>query len=202
MRQNRVTPDGEIIATPARGLVMGNRGCLHDAGGQLGTARWRHNHWLICLLAFKGRRRPIMAPNRWTELFFLDEATALAAGHRPCAECRRPAFEAFRAAFAASKLTAPEIDRRLHAARVTRSRRQITHVAPLDTLPDGAFVRLPGTAEPLLVKAENLLPWHPEGYGPARPRPTGPATVLTPAPTVAALRNGYRPLLHPSATPA
>lgn len=198
-RQNRVTPEGEIIADPARGLVMGNRGCLHDAAGRLGTARWRHPHWIICALSFKGRWRPIMAPNRWTELFFLDEATALAAGHRPCAECRRAAYNAFRAAFAPAPLPAPEIDRRLHTARVTRTRHQITHRADLATLPDGSFVKLPGAPEPLLVLTDRLLPWRPDGYGLAQPRLGGTVTVLTPAPTVAALRNGYRPILHPTA---
>lgn len=200
-RQNRVTPEGEIVASPARGLVMGNRGILHDAEGRLGTARWRHAHWIICTLSFKGRWRPIMAPNRWTELFFLDEAVALAAGHRPCAECRRAAYNAYRAAFAPEPLPAPEIDRRLHAARVTRTRRQITHEAPITGLPDGTFLRLPGEAAPLLLLAGRLLPWRPEGYGPALPRPArGMAEVLTPSPSVEALRNGYRPILHPSAT--
>lgn len=199
-RQNRVTPEGEIIATPARGLFLGNRGCLHDAAGRLGTARWRHPHWIVCALAFKDRHRALMAPGRWTELFFLDEAVALAAGHRPCAECRRAAFRAFQAAFAPAALPAPEIDRRLHAARVTRARRQITHAAEIATLPDGTFLRLPGETAAQLLHAGQLWPYSPAGYGPPRPRPTaGLVAVLTPAPTLAALRNGYRPALHPSA---
>ena len=93
--QNRVTPGGEIIADPARGTLMGNRGILHDAGQRLGVARWRHPHWIYCRLSFKGRRRAVMAPGRYTELFFLDEASALAAGHRPCYECRREDFLRF-----------------------------------------------------------------------------------------------------------
>src|SRR5688500_15168681 len=95
--QNRVTPFGEIEAAPARGLFMGNRGILHDANQQLGRARWRHKSWVTCLLSFKDRRREVMAPRRYTELFFCDEAVALAAGHRPCAECRREDYERFRA---------------------------------------------------------------------------------------------------------
>ena len=198
-RPNRVTPEGTILADPARGLFMGNRGCLHDAAGRLGPARWRHPHWIICLTAFKGRRRPLMAPGRYTELFFLDEAVALAAGHRPCAECRRAAYLAFRAAFAGQPLPAPEIDRILHATRIGRDGRQMTHVAPLDTLPAGSFIRLPGDAAPFLVTDTALHPWSMAGYGAPRPRGTGPVTVLTPAPSVAALRHGYRPVLHPTA---
>lgn len=199
-RQNRVTPEGAIIATPARGLFLGNRGCLHDANGQIGAARWRHPHWIVCALSFKDRWRPIMAPGRWTELFFLDEAVALAAGHRPCAECRRAAYNRFRAAFTPDPLPAPEIDRRLHAARVTRGRVQVTHPARIAGLPDGTFLRLPGQAAPLLVNGERLHPYSPEGYRTALPRPArGTVEVLTPAPTVAALKAGYVPVLHPSA---
>jgi hypothetical protein len=205
--QNRVTPFGEIVAHPARGTVMGNRGILHDAGQRLGRSRWRHPHWIACRLEFKGRRRHLMAPRAYTELFFLDEATALAAGHRPCAECRRAAFDAFRSAwhdaFEETKGTrAPDIDRALHRARVeSRSRRQITFAAELDRLPDGAFVILPGEpATAWLVLDDRLFPYAPEGYGPARVRPSGcEAHVLTPEPTVAVLAAGYRPELHRSA---
>jgi hypothetical protein len=205
--QNRVTPFGEIIAHPARGTLMGNRGILHDAGQRLGPARWRHPHWIVCRLEFEGRRRRVMAPSTYTELFFLDEAVALAAGHRPCAECRRAAFDAFRNAWrealgdlASSR--APAIDRALHGTRVeSRSRRQITFAAELDALPDGAFVTLaddPATA--WLVLGDRLLPCAPEGYGPARARPSGrEVRVLTPCLTVAVLAAGYRPELHPSA---
>jgi hypothetical protein len=196
--QNRVTPGGEIIADPARGTVMGNRGILHDAQRRLGAARWRHPHWIYCRLAFKGRRREVMAPRRYTELFFLDEATALAAGHRPCWECRREDFRAFQAAWRLAlgqDAAAAAIDRALHEARVApRSRSQIRFPAPLDELPDGAFVLLPDVAScPLLVQGDRLYPWHPGGYGPPRPRRAGRASVLTPAPTVAVLRTGYRP---------
>ena len=205
--QNRITPFGEIISHPARGTAMGNRGILHDAGQQLGRARWRHPHWIVCRLEFKGRRRRLMAPRAYTELFFLDEATALAAGHRPCAECRRTAFNAFRSAWqqafqATRRPPAPEIDRVLHGARVEpRSRRQITHAADLDALPDGAFVSLPDDpATAWLVLGVRLFAYAPEGYGPARARPSGSnVRVLTPRPTVAVLAAGYRPELHSSA---
>jgi hypothetical protein len=205
--QNRITPFGEIVAHPARGTVIGNRGILHDPGRRLGRARWRHPHWIVCRLEFKGRRRQVMAPHAYTELFFLDEAVALAAGHRPCAECRRPAFNAFRSAWqrafgGPAPLRAPDIDRALHHARVEpRSRRQITFAAELDRLPDGAFVALAGDAATAwLVLGDRLFPYAPEGYGPARVRPSGcEARVLTPWPTVAVLAAGYRPELHPSA---
>jgi hypothetical protein len=206
--QNRVTPTSEIIADAARGTLMGNRGILHDAGRRLGRARWRHPHWVCCWLSFQGRKRRVMTPGRYTELFFLDEATALAAGHRPCCECRREDFRAFQAAWrrafgARSEASAPAIDRALHAARVEpRSRRQIRFEAALDDLPDGAFALLADDRwTPLLVQGAHLLPWHPSGYGPPRLRPFAIAClVLTPRPTLAALQAGYIPALHPSAS--
>ena len=194
---NRVLPTGEIVAQPFRGLFMGNRGILHDGAGQLGVARWKHRHWVTCVLQFKGRRRAVMTPNHYTELFFLDEAVALAAGHRPCAECRRADFNAFRAALDPG-LSAPAIDAALHSARVdSRTRRQIRHDAPLSRLPDGAFILQDGTAH--LVSGGRLWPLVGSGYGAARPRPRGIVTVLTPKPTLKALQEGYRPVLHPSA---
>ena len=205
--QNRITPFAEIVAHPARGTLMGNRGILHDAGQRLGQARWRHPHWIVCRLEFKGRRRRVMAPRAYTELFFLDEAVALAAGHRPCAECRRAAFDAFRSAWGEAlgelaPLRAPEIDRALHRTRVEPgSRRQMTFAAELDALPDGVFVTLAG--EPTiacLVLGGRLFPYAPEGYGPPRARPSDRAVrVLTPSLTVGVLAAGYRPELHPSA---
>lgn len=199
--RNRVTPTGEIEATPARGLLTGNRGVLHDAEQRLGSARWRHPHWIACALSYKDWRRPIMAPGRWTELFFLDEAVALAAGHRPCALCRRADFRRFLAAWEAAfgvRARVPEIDAALHRARVeARTRRQVTHRAALEDLPDAAFVRHAG--EPHLVLGERLLRWTHGGYDDEQRRQTGAIEVLTPAPLVAVLRAGYRPLLHPSA---
>jgi hypothetical protein len=199
--QNRVTPTGYIIADPARGTLMGNRGVLHDADRRMSAARWRHQHWIFCRLAFKGRRRQIMAPRRYTELFFLDEVTALAAGHRPCCECRREDFLGFQAAWrqalGVDAARAPAIDRVLHRARVEpRSRTQVRFEAHLGDLPDGAFVLLPDDATPLLVWGDRLHPWHPDGYGPPRPRRSGRVKVLTPAPTVAVLRAGYAPSSH------
>jgi len=197
-RQNRVTPFGELIATPHRGTLMGNRGCLHDA-----TQRIRRTfgvkRWIICVLQFKGRRRRVMAPGRYTELFFLDEATALAAGHRPCCECRREDFLRFQAAWRRAfgeHALAGAIDRALHRARVEpRSRCQVRFEAGLDDLPDGAFVLLPdATSSPMLVEGDRLHPWTPGGYGPARGRGSGRVSVLTPAPTLAVLHAGYRPI--------
>lgn len=198
-RQNRVTPMGEIVASPARGMFMGNRGVLHDAEGRLGPARWRHKRWICCRLAFKGRRRSVMTPGAYTELFFLDEAVALAAGHRPCAECRRDDFLYFQKAFDGD-LKADQIDATLHAARaVPRRFGPRHHRARAEGLPAGSFVLDPVDATPCLVRGDTALPWHPAGYGPPRPRPEGVVTVLTPEPTLRALAAGYEPVLHPSA---
>lgn len=203
--QNRVTPEGVLIADPARGLLMGNRGILHDETRRLGAALWRHTNWVACRLAFKDRRRPVMAPGHYTELFFLDEAVAFAAGHRPCAECRREDYRRFTAAFCEGTGLRPEnaaaLDRVLHAARVVpRRRMQKTHEARLADLPDGVFLRRAPEGPPLLLAAGRLHPYAPAGYGAALPAPRedGLVTVLTPAPVVAALSAGYRPLLHPS----
>lgn len=204
-RQNRVTPEGEIIAHPGRGLFMGNRGILHDGGGRI-VAPFRHRNWVCCVTAFRGRNRTVMAPGRYTELFFLDEAVALAAGHRPCGECRRQDYAAFRASWAAATgdglPDAPEMDRALHAARIApRKCTQRTFEAEIGDLPDGTFIR--AESGPAVILGGRLLPWSPEGYGTPRPRPaTGRVTVLTPAPSVAVLRAGYRPVLHPSALAA
>lgn len=187
---------------------MGNRGILHDADRQLGRARWKLRAWLICLTAFGGRQRRVMAPNRYTELFFLDEATALAAGHRPCFECRRRAFLDYRAAWAAGTGwtgAAPprvvDMDACLHRERVdATSRAKRTWTTRLGGLPDGTMVAVAG--EPLLVLGDRLLPWRFEGYGAARPRPDLPAVdVLTPPSSVAAIAAGYRPVIHASAYP-
>lgn len=202
-RQNRVLPTGAIVARPARGLFMGNRGCLHDAQGRI-VRHARGRRWICCLTAFRGRRRPLMAPGRYTELFFLDEAVALAAGHRPCCECRRRDYAAFRAAWAAATdggLPSPrEMDRTLHDARIVpRRRMKRTFEADLADLPDGTFLRT--ATGPALILGDRLVPWTPDGYGRPLPRRgAGRATVLTPAPTVAVLRAGYRPVLHPSAS--
>ena len=199
--QNRVLPGGEIVADPARGLFTGNRGILSfDATGGLGASRWTHKHWIICTLTHpRGRYHGPQPERGWTPLFFLDEAVALAAGHRPCAYCRPKAYAAWKGAWAAAHGAAGHkaMDASLHAARVTRDRRQITHRADADTLPDGAFVAWQG--RPHLVREAGLLPFALSGYGRAIPRPAETLIVLTPRPTMAALAAGYRPALHPSA---
>jgi hypothetical protein len=208
-RRNRVTPFGEILATPERGTMMGNRGILHDAEGRIRRA-WQVKRWLLCVLEFKERYRTVMTPNRYTELFFLDEATGLAAGHRPCAECRRRRFLAFRDAWAAGNrriigaesITAGALDDRLHAERVGPDRSKRLFMADIDHLPDGVFVMLSGPDRgPCLIWGGDLLAWSPGGYMARRPRPTGElVTVLTPASTVAAIRAGYVPEVHHSAS--
>ena len=201
-RQNRVTPSGQIVAVPERGTMMGNRGVLHDAEGRI-RRPWQVRRWLICVLEFRSRHRTVMAPNRYTELFFLDEATALAAGHRPCFECRRRAFYAFRDAWAAANPalvagripTAGLIDDALHAQRIGADRSKRTHRADLDGLPDGVLVTLDGSGDvAYLVRGRHLLAWTPGGYAHRRRRPSRTvATVLTPSSTVAAIRARIRP---------
>jgi len=196
--QNRVLPTGQIVAQPWRGQFMGNRGCLHDAAGHLGPARWRHANWVCCVTEFRGRHRKPMPPGRYTALFFWDEPSALAAGHRPCAECRNADWRRFKSAWTAAGLpagSAAEIDRVLHSARVTRDRRQVTHAADVASLPDGVFVVV-GDA-PHLKWQGRLWRWSAEGYADVGPSAEGRITVLTPQPTVATLRAGYLPA-HPS----
>ncbi|MDA0221309.1 MAG: hypothetical protein O3B22_17315 [Proteobacteria bacterium] len=199
--QNRVTPRGEIVADPARGLYLGNRGCLCDAAGELARRRWRLKAWITCALSYKGWWRPVMQPGVWTELFFLDEATALAAGHRPCALCRREAYERFVAAWQqgnglAERPRAIAIDAVMHKDRVRRDRSKVTYSAPAAELPAGTMVEREGVA--WLLQGAVMLPWSPSGYGSARRRPEGAVTVLTPRSTVAALAAGYTPHLHDS----
>lgn len=204
--QNRVTPLGELVAHPARGLVYGNRGCLHDESGRI-RRPFAGKRWIACRLAFKGwKRTRLLQPGRFTELFFLDEATAFAAGHRPCAFCRREDYTRFSELWrelGLGPLGADAIDARLHAERVvpgTRARRH--HRASLDELPDGAFVLEDG--EPALALGSHLLRWTPAGYEKPVSRPRGGpnATLITPPSLVAVLRAGWQPavpLLHPSA---
>jgi hypothetical protein len=200
--RNRVTPTGEIVADPGRGLLMGNRGCLHGPDRRLGAARWRSKLWICCVLAWKDVRRDPMPPGRWTALFFLDEATALAAGHRPCAYCRRADFVAFAERWRAAhgeRPRASQIDARLHAERVDpRSRRQLSRPAVAGELPDGVMIRHGGTAG--LLAGSGMLPWSFAGYhAPVALPPATPVELLTPPATVATIAAGYRPLVHPSA---
>jgi hypothetical protein len=194
---NRVLPTGQIVAIPDRGTLTGNRGILHGPDKVL-VRQHQHTHWITCRLDWKGVRRPVMTGRKWTELFFLDEATACAAGHRPCAYCRRAEYAAFLAVWTTvhGAARAHDIDRTLHAAR-RDGRDQRRHRAPVAGLPDGAMILHDG---PALILDGALRPWTPAGYGPPSPLPSGDATVLTPAPLVAVMAAGWRPLLHATAT--
>ena len=198
--RNRVTPTGEIVATPLRGAWTGNRGILHRGGD---IVRFHGSDlWITCALQFKGRRQEQWRPGHYTFLFFHDEAVALAAGHRPCAECRRPSYNAYRAAWAAGLgvdlPSAREMNRQLHRERlVAGTHRRRLHDLPWDVLADGTFVLLDEV--PAVVVGDQLTDWTPAGYGRRRPRPrTGRAVVLTPPSTIAALRAGYRPQIAAS----
>jgi hypothetical protein len=205
-KQNRVTPFGEIIVTPARGTLMGNRGCLHNDRQQI--IRSHHlKRWIICVLQFKDRHREVMTPGQYTELFFLDEATALAAGHRPCAECSRPRFEMFRALWAqanpelanGSKPLALVIDDALHQERIDSAQQKITYTEKLGALPDGSFVALDDN-QPYLLSNGFLLAWQPAGYGQRLAQPSDRIVrVLTPRSIVRTLAKGYRAEMHPTA---
>jgi hypothetical protein len=203
--QNRVTPLGELIADPARGLVYGNRGCLHDRSGRI-RRRFDGRRWIACRLEFRGwHREPLMQPGRFTELFFLDEATAFAAGHRPCALCRRDDYNRFAALWLRihpGQAGADAIDEQLHAERVAPgTRAQLHHEASLDDLPDGAFVV--HQAAPHLVLGRDLWRWTPAGYDAPAARPAGGrAQLITPPSLTEILRAGWAPavpLVHPSA---
>jgi hypothetical protein len=204
--RNRVTPLGELIATPERGLVYGNRGCLHDEHQEI-RRLYATKRWIACRLCFRGRRRsPLMAPGRFTELFFLDEATALAAGHRPCAECRRSDYNRFSDLWSAlhpGQAGADAIDEQLHGERLAPgSRERRLHESPYSELPDGAFVLEAG--RPQVVLGRQLLTWSAGGYRDRHPLPrNGSATVITPPSLISILRSGWSPsvpLLHPSST--
>ena len=205
--QNRVTPLGELITVPDRGLVYGNRGCLHDDDGRI-RRHYGVKRWIACRLRFRGwQRGPLMRPGRFTELFFLDEVTALAAGHRPCALCRREDYvrlvEIWRDLHP-GQVGADAIDEQLHIERFDPAHRtQRHHEAVLDDLPDGAFVIRDG--EPYLVAGAQLLRWMPSGYGGRIRRPADVrATLITPPSLVAVLRAGWEPVvpfLHPTGNP-
>jgi hypothetical protein len=205
-RRNRVDPFGELIEDPARGLVYGNRGCLHDDQGQI-RRRYNTKRWIACRLQFRGwQRERLMAPGRFTELFFLDEATAFAAGHRPCALCRREDYDRLGAIWRdlhPGQMGADAIDAQLHRERVDPTTRlQLRRRAGLDSLPDGAFVLDQGA--PWLVLGDGLRRWTPSGYELRRRRPRSTTVeLITPPSLVEVLRTGWEPvvpLLHPSAT--
>lgn len=199
--QNRVTPFGEIVAIAQRGLFTGNRGIIHDpATRTLLPKRWASKAWLVCACDFKGVRRTVMGGRSWTELFFLDEAIALAAGHRPCFFCRRQAAEGFRAFWAsAGNETLPSagaMDAVLHDERVERRRKRLHPIpGPVAKLPDGAVVAI-GT-EAFTLRAGLAYRWTHDGYAP--PQHLGTADwLLTPPSTMQVLAAGYRPVFHPS----
>jgi hypothetical protein len=200
--QNRVSPFGELVASPARGLFMGNRGGrFHTDAKTLTARRWASRQWICCVLDFKSRQRDVWG-RFYTELFFLDEPTALASGHRPCFECRRRDAEAFAEAWrAARKLGtrpyADEMDDVLHRERLD-GRAKRTHRRAIDALPDGAFIATDGAA--FVLKGQALLRWTPDGYSGSKPRPRGVTVdVLTPPAILAVLSAGYKPRWHPSA---
>ncbi len=197
--QNRVTPFGDVVALPGRGTMMGNRGVLHDDARRV-VRQWQVRRWIACVLEFRGRRRQVMQPRRYTELFFLDEAAALAAGHRPCAECRNADYRRFQSLWKArfaGQADADTMDRRLHADRLD-GRRKRTYRAQVDALPDGTYVAIDGV--PWLVWGRELHEWSESRYVRRRKRPpSGEIDVLTPRSIVKLLAAGYRPAVHPSA---
>lgn len=196
--QNRVTPFGEIAALPGRGLMMGNRGILHDDHRRIVRAS-QSRRWIACRLQYKNIRRTVMRPHSWTELFFLDEATAFSAGHRPCAECRRDDYNRFKNLWASvhgGPVSADIMDAALQAER-GGSRKKRTYRAQLATLPDGAYIVLDGKA--WLVWGAQLQAWSDSGYTERRRRPaSGSVHVLTPRSVVAIFAAGYRPAVHPT----
>lgn len=208
--QNRVTPQGTLIATAARGMYTGNRGRLHTADGRI-TRPYEVRRWIMCRLDYPSPTHMVMAAQHYTHLFFLDEATALAAGHRPCSMCLHSRFKEWRQhwqavhpeASGAGQPRVDAMDRVLHAERLTSARHKRTYTAALAELPDGALILLEAQDQPFLVHDRLLLAWTPQGYPAAIPRPADRAvTVLTPPSIVAILARGYRPALHPSAAAA
>jgi hypothetical protein len=201
--QNRVLPTGEIVANPARGCLMGNRGCLLGQGRTLGVTRWRSTLWICCTLTWRDWRRDVMPPGRWTALFFLDEATSLAAGHRPCAYCRRADYLDYarswwRAEGGSRRPWAAEMDNRLHHERVRRTREQIIRRVRFGDLPAGAMIARGGGSA--LVVPGAVRTWSFDGYGEAEALAADEVVeVRTPPATLGALAEGYRPWVHPSA---
>jgi hypothetical protein len=200
--QNRVTPFGDIVAIDLRGMFTGNRGIIHDVASKtLLKRRWSNKAWITCSLYDRGRWREVMGQRSWTELFFLDEAVALAAGHRPCFACRRASAEAFRAAWAKSRAmsvppSAPIMDSILHNERLDGRRKRIHPLPmPIAELPDGAVVVRDDVA--FTMANGRAYRWSEQGYGSAQ-RLSRAEGLLTPPSTLNAMRNGYRPLLHPA----
>lgn len=211
MLQNRVNPFGEIFRTPARGSLMGNRGVIHNDRQEI-VRPWRLKAWIACVLEFKGRWRKVMTPDRWTELFFFDEATAFAAGHRPCFECRRADAVRFKQAWLTGnpqygfneKTPIASIDDVLHGERVAKNGSKLRYQEKFELLPNGSFIEMNGAA--WLVWDSLIYQWTPEGYragvpgpegyGAGVPGPAGMVRVLTPRSVVRAFRAGYVPAVR------
>ncbi len=192
--QNRINPEGDICFSAARGTLMGNRGCLHNEAREI-VSRSKRDAWVTCLTEFQNRKRQLMDSGNYTELFFLDEATALAAGHRPCATCRRDRYDAFLSAWSrgnrnGAKVLASDVDRQLKADRAAGARILVKDLAGL---PDGTMVKESTTGKCYLVFGDCLHQWSFDGYGPALAvtSMSGPLIVLTPASTVKAMQHGY-----------
>jgi hypothetical protein len=198
--QNRVTPYGDVVALPGRGTMMGNRGILHDDDRRI-VRPWQVKRWISCVLEFRGRHRTVMTPHRYTELFFLDEATAFAAGHRPCRECRYSDYRRFQSLWITcygEPANADAMDLRLHADRLDGKKKR-TYDAEIASLPDGAYIAFQGRA--WLLWNGRLYAWSDSGYAEHRPRAVrGDVTVLTPVSIVEVLRAGWRPQVHPTAS--
>ncbi len=203
--QNRVIPTGELIATSARGTLMGNRGRLHTPERKI-VRSWQLKAWITCLLEFKERHRPIMPPNSYTELFFLDEVTAFAAGHRPCAECRRQDFKRFKELWTAANpnlvtgQSIKNIDGVLHNERVSKNGTKLLYDDLLKNLPSGTMFMLPKIPNQYFVlRKDKVLKWSPQGYE-SHPTISGEASVrvLTPRSVVKTFAQGYEPKFHES----
>jgi len=200
MLQNRVDPKGEFIMTSARGAWMGNRGVIHK-DKQIIKA-FKHKAWIICALEFKGRKRSVMMPDRWTELFFLDEATAFAAGHRPCFECRKEDAQRFKSCSITGnpqyhfdrKTSINLIDEVIHRERIDGNKKKVTHQRIASDLPDGTFVLI--NNEAYVLSHGKLHHWMPFGYTDTMVIPDSPLTILTPPSVVNAFRAGYAPQIR------
>ena len=199
MLQNRVTPFGEIIKSKARGNLMGNRGVIHNDRGEI-AHMFRHKAWISCVLEFKGRRRTVMTPGHWTELFFLDEATAFAAGHRPCFECRKEDANRFKSCWISGnptydftmKTSIREIDEVIHRERIDKAKQKVTHNRTSSEIPEGTFIEV--DSRPYLFKSGKLHLWTPFGYEDVIPLlGVTTHTLLTPSSVVNAFRAGYEP---------
>jgi hypothetical protein len=203
--QNRVTPQGKLEAVSARGTWLGNRGILHN-DRQAIVAPWRHKAWVTCKLEFKGRKRAVFGPRSYSELFFLDEATAFSAGHRPCGECRREKYQTFKAAWCTANQDLLQtqnppighLDKQLHAERAVRGGGKVTHSEMIRNLPDGVFLMFEGKA--VLLWHGHLHTWTHQGYIEHRPikTPTAVVQVLTPKSVVGAIGEGLDIEIHES----